>query len=60
MIAVRLLIVILLIVGVTLGLAWLVTGNRAHLGTLGRVLRFSIVVGFVATLVFVVERLVLR
>jgi type IV secretory pathway VirB2 component (pilin) len=60
MIAVRLLIVALLIAVVALGLAWLFTGNRKYLRTLGRVLRFSIVVGFVAALFFVVERVVLR
>jgi hypothetical protein len=60
MIFVRLLLVALLITVMALGLAWLFTGNRKYLRTLGRVLRFSIVVGFVAALVFVVERLVLR
>ena len=60
MIAVRLLIVALLIAVVALGLAWLFTGNRTYLRTLGRVLRFSVVVGFVVALVFVVERVVLR
>jgi hypothetical protein len=60
MILVRLLLVALLIVVVALGLAWLFTGNRKYLRSLGRVLRFSVVVGFVVALVFVVERLVLR
>jgi hypothetical protein len=60
MIFVRLLLVALLITVVALGLAWLFTGDRKYLRILGRVLRFSIVVGFVAALVFVVERLVLR
>lgn len=60
MIFVRLLLVALLVTVIALGLAWLFTGNRKYLHTLGRVLRFSIVVGFVAALVFVVERLVLR
>lgn len=60
MIFVRLLLVALLITVIALGLAWLFTGNRKYLRILGRVLRFSIVVGFVAALVFVVERLVLR
>jgi hypothetical protein len=60
MIFVRLLLVALLITVVALGLAWLFTGDRKYLRTLGRVLRFSFVVGFVAALVFVVERLVLR
>lgn len=60
MIFVRLLLVALLITVIALGLAWLFTGNRKYLRILGRVLRFSIVVGFVAALFFVVERLVLR
>jgi len=60
MIFVRLLLVALLVTVIALGLAWLFTGNRKYLRILGRVLRFSIVVGFVAALVFVVERLVLR
>lgn len=60
MIVVRLLIVVLLIVVAALGLAWLFTGNRKYLGYLGQVLRFAIVFGFVAALLFVVERLVLR
>ena len=60
MIFVRLLLVALLITLMALGLAWLFTGHPKYLRTLGRVLRFSIVVGFVAALVFVVERLVLR
>ena len=60
MIFVRLLLVALLVTVIALGLAWLFTGNRKYLRTLGRVLRFSIVVGFVAALFFVVERLVLR
>ena len=60
MIAVRLLIVALLIAVVALGLAWLFTGNRKYLRTLGRVLRFALVVGLVAALFYVVERLVLR
>ncbi|MHB0982865.1 MAG: hypothetical protein ACYCWB_05020 [Thiobacillus sp.] len=60
MIAVRLLIVALLIAVVALGLAWLFTGNRTYLRTLGRVLRFALVVGLVVALVYVVERMVLR
>jgi hypothetical protein len=44
---------------VALGLAWLFTGNRKYLGYIGRVLRFAIVVGFVAALLYVVERVVL-
>ena len=60
MIVIRLLIVALLIVVVALGLAWLFTGNRKYLRYVGRILRFAIVFGFIAALVFVVERLVLR
>jgi hypothetical protein len=60
MIAVRLLIVALLIAVVALGLAWLFTGNRKYLRTLGRVLRFALVVGLIVALVYVVERVVLR
>ena len=60
MIVARLLIVALLIAVVALGLAWLFTGNRKYLGYIGRVLRFAVVVGFVAALLFVVERVVLR
>lgn len=60
MIVIRLLIVALLIAVAALGLAWLFTGNRTYLATIGRVLRFAVVVGFVAALLFVVERVVLR
>jgi len=60
MIIVRLLIVVVLITVAALGLAWLLTGNRKYLGYMGRVLRFAIVFGFVAALLFVVERMVLR
>jgi uncharacterized membrane protein len=60
MIVIRLLIVALLIAVVALGLAWLFTGNRKYLGIIGRVLRFALVVGVVAVLFYVVERLVLR
>jgi len=60
MIVVRLLLVALLIAVVALGLAWLFTGNRKYLGTIGRVLRFALVVGLVVALVYVVERVVLR
>lgn len=60
MIVARLLLVALLIAVVALGLAWLFSGNRNYLVTLGRVLRFSLVVGVVAALFYVVERLVLR
>lgn len=60
MIVLRLLLVALVVSVAGLGLAWLLTGDRAHLRRIGNVLRFAIVVGFVAALVFVVERLVLR
>lgn len=60
MIAVRLLVVALLIVVVALGLAWLFSGERRYLRLIGRVLRFAIVVGVIAALFYVVERLVLR
>ena len=58
--ALRLLIAALRIAVTALGLAWLFSGNRKYLGYIGRVLRFAIVVGFVAALLFVVERVVLR
>jgi hypothetical protein len=60
MIVIRLLIVALLIAVAALGLAWLFTGNRTYLGYIGRVLRLALVVGVVAALLFVVERVVLR
>ena len=60
MIVMRLLIVVLLIAVTALGLAWLFTGNRKYLGYIGRVLRFAVVVGFIAALFYVVERVVLR
>lgn len=60
MIVIRLLLVAVLIAVVALGLAWLFTGQRQYLGHIGRVLRFALVVGFVAALFYVVERLVLR
>lgn len=60
MIVLRLLIVAVLVAVVALGLAWLVTGNRSYLGRIGRVLRFALVVGVVAALLYVVERVVLR
>jgi hypothetical protein len=60
MIVIRLLLVALLIAVAALGLAWLFTGNRKYLGILGRVLRFALVVGVVAALAYVVERVVLR
>lgn len=60
MIAIRLMAVALLIAAVALGLAWLFTGNRKYLGYLGRVLRFAVVGGLIAALLYVVERVVLR
>lgn len=60
MIVLRLLIVAVLIAVAALGLAWLFTGNRKYLGYIGRVLRFALVVGVVAALLYVVERMVLR
>ncbi len=60
MIAVRLMIVALLIAVGALGLTWLFTGNRKYLRYIGRVLRFALVVGVIAALLYVVERLVLR
>ena len=60
MIVIRLLFVALLIAVVALALAWLFTGDRKYFGYTGRVLRFAIVVGFVAALLFVLERVVLR
>ena len=60
MIVIRLLLVALIIAVAALGLAWLFTGNRKYLRTLGRVLRFALVVGLVVALVYVVERVVLR
>ena len=56
----RLMLVALIIAVAALGLAWLFTGNRKYLGTIGRVLRFAVVVGFIAVLFYVVERVVLR
>ena len=60
MIVIRLLIVALLVAVVALGLAWLFTGNRKYLVILGRVLRFALVIGVIAALFYVVERVVLR
>lgn len=60
MIVLRLLLVAVLVAVAALALAWLVTGNRKYLGHIGRVLRFTLVVGVVAALFYVVERLVLR
>jgi len=60
MIVIRLLLVALLIAVAALGLAWLFSGDRKYLGRIGRVLRFALVVGLIAALVYVVERLILR
>lgn len=60
MIVIRLLLVALIIAVAALGLAWLVTGNRTYLAYIGRVLRFALMVGVLAGLFYVIERLVLR
>jgi hypothetical protein len=60
MIVLRLLVVAILVAVVALGLAWLLTGKRKYFDLIGRVLRFALVVGVIAALLFVVERLVLR
>jgi VIT1/CCC1 family predicted Fe2+/Mn2+ transporter len=60
MLVVRLLLVALIVAVAALALAWLFTGRRSYLAHIGRVLRFSLVVGVVAALAYVVERLVLR
>lgn len=60
MIAIRLMIVALIVAVVALGLAWMFTGNRKYLRNVGRVLRFSIIVGLIIALLYVVERVVLR
>jgi hypothetical protein len=60
MIVIRLLVVAILVAVVALGLAWLFTGNRKYLGTIGRVLRFALIVGVIAALFYGVERVVLR
>jgi hypothetical protein len=60
MIVIRFALVALLITVVALGLTWLFTGNRKYLGYISRVLRFALVVGVVAALFYVIERMVLR
>ena len=60
MIVIRLIIVALLIAVAALGLAWLFTRNPKYLGYIGRVLRFALMVGVVAALLYVVARMVLR
>jgi hypothetical protein len=60
MIVLRLLIVAIVIALAALGLAWLFTGNRKYLAVMGRVLRFALMVGVLAALFYVIERLVLR
>jgi hypothetical protein len=59
-IVIRLMIVALLVAVVALSLAWLFTGNRKYLRYVGRVLRFSIIVGLIIALLYVVERVVIR
>jgi hypothetical protein len=53
-------IVALVIAVAALGLAWLFSGDRKYLGHIGRVLRFALIVGLIAALLYVVERVVLR
>lgn len=60
MIVIRLLIVALLIAVAASGLAWMFTGDRKYLRWIGRVLRFALVVGVLAALFYVVERVALR
>ncbi|MEQ1661671.1 MAG: hypothetical protein ABL877_03150 [Thiobacillus sp.] len=60
MIVLRLLIVAVLVSVAALGLAWLLSGDRKYLGYISRVLRFALIVGVIAALFYVVERLVLR
>ena len=60
MIVIRLLLVALVVAVAALGLAWLFTGKREYLDRIGRVLRFALMVGLVAALFYVVERVVLR
>ena len=60
MIVIRLMLVALLVAVVALGLAWVFSGNRKYLHYVGRVLRFSIVVGLIIALLYFVERGVLR
>lgn len=60
MIVIRLVIVALLIAIGALALAWLFTRDAKYLNHIGRVLRFALIVGVVAALVYVVEQIVLR
>jgi hypothetical protein len=60
MIVIRLIIVALLIAVAALGLAWLFTRNPIYIGYIGRMLRFALLLGMVAALLYVVERVVLR
>ncbi len=60
MLVARLLLVALLVSVAALGLAWLISGNRKYLGHIGSVLRFALVAGAIATLIYVGERVLLR
>ena len=60
MIALRLVILGVLIVIVALALAWLITRDAKYLSWIRRVLYFALIVGLVAALLYVVERVVLR
>lgn len=59
MIVIRLMLVAVLIATGALALTWLFTRDSKYLGYLNRVLRFALIVGLVAALVYVVERVVL-
>ncbi len=59
MIVIRLMLVAVLIATGALALTWLFTRDAKYLGYLNRVLRFALIVGIVAALVYVVERVVL-
>lgn len=60
MIVIRLLIVALLIAVAASALAWAITGKRAYLQWIGRVLRFALAVGALTALFYLAERLILR
>lgn len=56
----RLILVLSLIVLAGLALAWMFTKDKKYLHIAGRIVRFLIVLGVVAALVYVAERLILR
>lgn len=60
MIVVRLLLVAFGIGLVSLLLAWMFSGNRKYLDYAGRLLRVGLLVGILAALFYVIERLVFR